>query len=126
MNSLTAKLINEFWLESQSRKYTLPPQIILYINNLKNLSDTYFCTGNTYTIAPEIERNIHNLLLKISEYRYMHPDLISLFSEAIVSYTDNQLREEKKVDALENLFNGMEVSCNVENKLGNIFNGMAI
>lgn len=112
MNPITVKRINEFYECTQ--KYSLPVHIKVYTEHLKELANKYTISGDVYNITPEVEKNIYELIVKISNYKYMHPDLISLFSEAVVSFVDSQHADEKKFENLDKLFNKMEVSFNIE------------
>lgn len=115
MNYQTANLISKFWKESQN--YALSGNMMVYVNHLHDLSNQWLVVQKNSTIVKELEKTIYELVVKISEYRYMETDLVLVFSDLVVSFIDQQMKDEQKINELEIIFNNMDLSYNLQKHL---------
>lgn len=110
MNNQTAKLVHIFHKISLNYICVVPLNIMILINYLDDLCIRW---EGKQDVSDELNKTIIELINKISNSREIDFNLISAFSEVVVSFMDELAKDEKNADDLVNIFNSMKISFNM-------------
>lgn len=122
MNTNIIHQIHFFYNECQ--KYQMSGSVFSLAVYLRDLSNEWLVVKtNKYLhseeqleiISNEIEKIIVQLIEKISNHSLSH-DLISIFSEMVVSYMDQIASDEKKFEQLASVFDKMAITYHIPKK----------